>query len=148
VSRHQCGIQHCQSGAKVPPAQAAERWWNGWRKVDQGHKKSFMRAAWKRDAKAGMAKLEKLEQWLDHEHPDAADSLREGMEECFTINRLALSWHRCLGRHERNRESAFGGSSADRRCADGGTNPWETVAMLATEKNFRRIMGHKNPVGA
>jgi hypothetical protein len=31
-----------------------------------------------------MAKLEKLAQWLEREHPDAADSLREGMEECFS----------------------------------------------------------------
>jgi len=60
--------------------------------------KSLMRAAWRLDAKAGMAKLEKLAQWLEREHPDAADSLREGMEECFTINRIDIppSLHRCL----------------------------------------------------
>lgn len=41
---------------------------------------------------------EKLAQWLEHEHPDAAQSLRERMAECSTINRLdvPISLHRCL----------------------------------------------------
>ncbi|MGH9402741.1 MAG: transposase [Terriglobia bacterium] len=53
---------------------------------------------WKLDAKAGMARLEKLAQWLEREHPDAAPSLRERMEEGFTINRLDVppSLRRCL----------------------------------------------------
>jgi hypothetical protein len=42
-----------------------------------GQTKSLLREAWKLDAKAGMAKLEKLAEWLEREHPDAADSLRE-----------------------------------------------------------------------
>jgi putative transposase len=69
-------------------------------KDQQEQTKSLMRAAWKLDAKAGMGKLEKLAPWLQREHPDAADSLREGMKECFTINRLDVppSLHRCLAR--------------------------------------------------
>jgi transposase-like protein len=67
-------------------------------KDQQAQPKSLMRAAWRLDATVGMAKLEKLAQWLQREHPDAADSLREGMEECFTINRrdVPASLHRCL----------------------------------------------------
>src|SRR5579863_2220764 len=67
-------------------------------KDQQNQTRSLIRAAWKLDAKAGMAKLEKLAQWLEREHPDAAASLREGMEECFTLNRLDVppSLHRCL----------------------------------------------------
>lgn len=61
----------------------------------QEQAKSLMRAAWRLDAKAGMTNLEKLAQWLEREHPDAAASLREGMEECFTINRLTCR-HRCI----------------------------------------------------
>ena len=67
-------------------------------KDQQEQTKSLMRAAWRLEAKEGIAKLEKLAKWLEREHPDAADSLREGMEECFTINRMDIppSLHRCL----------------------------------------------------
>ena len=54
-------------------------------KDQQEQTKSLMRAAWRLEAKEGIGKLEKLAKWLEREHPDAADSLREGMEECFTI---------------------------------------------------------------
>jgi transposase-like protein len=52
--------------------------------------KSLMRAAWKMDAKAGISRIRKLAEWLEREYPSAAASLREGLEECFTINRLGL----------------------------------------------------------
>jgi transposase-like protein len=47
--------------------------------AEQAQARSLIRAAWKLDAKSGMARLEKLAQWLEREYPDAADSLREGM---------------------------------------------------------------------
>ena len=39
-----------------------------------------------------------LADWLEQECPAAANSLREGLEECFTINRLGIppSLHHCL----------------------------------------------------
>ena len=37
-----------------------------------------MRGAWRLEWKKGVAKLEKLAQWLDQDHSDAAASLREG----------------------------------------------------------------------
>jgi hypothetical protein len=45
-----------------------------------------------------MARLRKLAEWLRDDYLDAAGSLLEGMEECFTINRLKVppSLHRCL----------------------------------------------------
>jgi hypothetical protein len=49
-----------------------------------------MRAAWKMEWKAGMARIRKLAEWLEREYPSAAASLREGLEECFTINRLGV----------------------------------------------------------
>jgi len=60
--------------------------------------KSAMRAAWRLDAKGGMARLKKLAEWLERDYPSAAASLIEGLEECFTINRLDVpaSLHRCL----------------------------------------------------
>ena len=62
--------------------------------------RSLMRAAYQLPkAKEGIAKMEKMAEWLEREYPEAARSLREGLEETFTINRLDLpsSLHRCLG---------------------------------------------------
>ena len=72
----QCGVRLFEPGTKASPAQTAER---GRTAVEgpAGATKSLMRAAWKLE---GIAKLEKLAKWLEREHPDAADSLREGME--------------------------------------------------------------------
>jgi transposase-like protein len=116
----------------------------------QEQTKSLMRAAWKLEAKAGMAKLEKLAQWLEREHPDAADSLREGMEECFTINRLDVppSLHRCLASTNVIENPHSGVRRRTRRVCRWRDKPmakrWAAAAMLATEKNFRRVMGHKD----
>ena len=54
--------------------------------------KAAIRAAWKLDAKDGMQKLEQLAPWLERDQPSAAASLREGLREMFTINRLG--YHR------------------------------------------------------
>ncbi len=119
-------------------------------KDQQEQTKSLMRAAWKLDAKAGMAKLEKLAQWLQREHPDAADSLREGMEECFTINRLDVppSLHRCLASTNLIENPHSGVRRRTRRVCRWRDKPmakrWAAAALLATEKNFRRVMGHKD----
>ena len=61
--------------------------------------RSAMRAAWKLEAKDGEQKLEQLARWLEREHPSAAASLREGLSEMFTINRLGLPprLRKCLG---------------------------------------------------
>src|SRR6185503_8020301 len=71
--------------------------------------KSAMRAAWRLDAKGGMARLKKLAEWLERDYASAA-SLIEGLEECFTINRLDVpaSLHRCLATTKRHRESPCG----------------------------------------
>ena len=60
--------------------------------------KAALRAAFRWPAADGMARLEKQAPWLEREHPDAAASLREGLAEMFTVNRLGLSpaLMRCL----------------------------------------------------
>jgi putative transposase len=59
----------------------------------QGQTGSLMRAAWRLGEKEGMAKFRQIASWLKHDYPDAARSLLEGLEECFTINRLdVLAW--------------------------------------------------------
>ena len=52
-------------------------------KDQQEQTKSLMRAAWRLEAKEGIAKLEKMAKWLEREHPDAAASLREGLQTCY-----------------------------------------------------------------
>jgi putative transposase len=64
----------------------------------QAQTASLMRAGWKLNEKEGIAKFQQIARWLEHDYPDAAAALREGLEECFTLNRLDIprSLHRCL----------------------------------------------------
>jgi transposase-like protein len=116
----------------------------------RGQARSLLRAAWKLDAKAGMGRLEKLAQWLEREHPDAADGLREGMEECFTLNRLDVppSLHRCLATTNVIESPLSGVRLRTRRVCRWRDKPmakrWAGAAFLETEKSFRRIMGYKD----
>lgn len=115
----------------------------------QGQTRSLIRAAWKLDAKEGMARLRKLAEWLREDYPDAAGSLLEGMEECFTINRLNIpfSLHRCFATTNLIESSQSGVRMRTRRvCRWRATMParWVAAAFLATEHNFRRIMGYKD----
>ena len=50
-----------------------------------------MRDAWNsRDAELGLRQLERLARSLAREHPGATGSLREGMEETLTVQRLGI----------------------------------------------------------
>jgi len=112
--------------------------------------KSAMRAAWRLDAKAGMARMKKLAEWLEREYPSAAASLMEGLEECFTINRLDVppSLHRCLATTNIIENPHAGVRMRTRRVCrwrDAGmVKRWMASALLATEKNFRKIMGYRD----
>jgi putative transposase len=115
----------------------------------QAQTRSLIRAAWKLEAKEGMARLRKLAEWLRQDYPDAAGSLLEGMEECFTINRLNIpfSLHRCLATTNLIESSQSGVRMRTRRvCRWRATMParWVAAAFLATENNFRRIMGYRD----
>ncbi len=112
--------------------------------------KSAMRAAWRLDAKGGVARLKKLAEWLEREYPSAAASLLEGLEECFTINRLDVpaSLHRCLATTNIIESPHSGVRMRTRRVCrwrdSGMVKRWMTSALLATEKNFRKIMGYRD----
>jgi transposase-like protein len=111
--------------------------------------KSLMRAAWKMEAKAGMVRIRKLAEWLEREYPSAAASLREGLEECFTINRLGLppSLQRCLATTNIIESPHAGVRIRTRRVTNWQNGSmvrrWLASAFLRTEKNFRRIMGYR-----
>ena len=97
-----------------------------------------------------MARLRKLADWLEQESPAAANSLREGLEECFTINRLGIppSLHRCLATTNLIESPQSGVRMRTRRVCrwrDAAmVQRWAAASFLATEKNFRRIMGWKD----
>lgn len=112
--------------------------------------KAAMRASYKLEVKEGMARLRKLADWLEQECPAAANSLREGLEECFTINRLGIppSLHRCLATTNLIESPQAGVRMRTRRVCrwrDAAmVERWVAASFLATEKNFRRIMGWKD----
>lgn len=112
--------------------------------------RAAMRAAWRLEAKAGMAQLEKLAQWLERNYPAAAASVREGLEECFTLNRLGVppSLQRCLATTNIIESPQAGVRMRTRRVCrwrDAAmVQRWVAAAFLATEQNFRRLMGYQD----
>jgi transposase-like protein len=111
--------------------------------------KSSMKAAFKLETAQGKAKLEKLAQWLEKEHPSAAASLREGLTEMFTINTLELpsSLRRCLGSTNVIESPNSGIRNRTRRVKNwqdaGMVVRWVAASLLDMEKRFRRIMGYQ-----
>jgi len=112
--------------------------------------RSAMKAAFKLDANEGIAKVKKLAEWFEREYPSAADSLLEGLDEMFTINRLDLprSLRRCLG-NTNCIESPYSGIRAKTgrvtRWRDGQmVLRWAACALTAVEKHMKRISGYQH----
>lgn len=106
-------------------------------------------AAWKLEPEEGMKKLEQYAQWLERDWPSAAGSLREGLAETFTAKRLGLPGTLCRCLHSTNLIDSS--QSGVRQKTHRVTNwqhgqmalRWAASAFAATEKNFRKIMGHQ-----
>ena len=119
-------------------------------RAERDQAKAAIRAAWRLAAQDGRARLEKLAQWYEGDWPEAAASLREGLEECFTINRLGLppSLHRCLATTNIVESPHAGVRQRTRRVTrwkDAAmVRRWAAAAFLDTEKSFRKIMGYKD----
>ena len=118
-------------------------------KEQQGQALNLMRAAWKvKTAEEGEKRLEQLARFLERDHDSAARSLREGMKEMFTLQRLKIpeSLHKCLattniiespqGGVERRTHNVTRWRDADM------VQRWVASAWVLTEKHFRRIDGH------
>ena len=111
--------------------------------------KATMNAAYRLDSEKGIARLEELAKMLELPHPSAAASLREGLPETFTVNRLGLpgALRRCLCttnviespnsgiRRRTGRVSRWKDGSMVLR--------WVASALIEMEKSFRRIMGYE-----
>jgi len=112
--------------------------------------KSVMHSAYKLPDSQGIAKLKQQASWLKTEHPDAAASLLEGLEETFTVNRMKLppSLTRCLCTTNIIENPNGAVRRVSRRVcryrnADMALR-WTATGFLEAEKSFRRIQGAKD----
>lgn len=118
---------------------------------EQGAVRSRLRAAWAlTNHGEALASLRALTAELERSHPDAAKSLREGLEETVTLQRLGASERlaktpgstnpiesmiEVVRRIQRNVKSWQGGDMRKR---------WTAAGMLEAERQFRRIIGHRD----
>lgn len=120
-------------------------------KEQQSQTRNLIRAAWKvKSAEEGEKRLEQLARFLERDHESAARSLREGMAEMFTLQRLKLpeSLHKCLAttniiesphsgvRRRTHNVSRWRDAEMVQR--------WVASAWLLTEQHFRRVDGHQD----
>lgn len=111
--------------------------------------RATLSAAFKLEAADGMKKLQQYASWLEREWPSAAGSLREGLEELFTVNRLPLpgSVRRSLVTTNVIDATHSGVRQRTRRVTNWQSGSmalrWAAAAFVETEKNYRRIMGHQ-----
>jgi len=110
---------------------------------------AVIRAAYKLPYKEGLARLKTQAAWLQKEHPQAAGSLLEGLEETFTVNRLGLTatLMKCLTttniienpngtvRRQTRRVSRWQDGTMVLR--------WAASAFLNAEQKFRRVSGFR-----
>ncbi len=111
--------------------------------------KRRLRRAWaETDHGRALQQLQTLAGELEHSHPGAAASLREGMAETLTVTRLGVkgslrktlastnpceSMIECVRRTARNVKHWQNGDMCLR---------WTAAGMLEAEQQFRRIIGH------
>jgi len=107
-----------------------------------------LRAAWARkDPKAAEKDLRKTAQWLEPSWPMAAASLLEGLEETLTVQKLNLPPGLCRILCNTNLiENCFSQAAHRTHQVKRWNGPrmimrWTAAALLAAEKNFRRIKG-------
>jgi len=111
--------------------------------------RSTLKAAWKLNDKEGVAKLRQYAEWLEREWPSAAASVREGLDEMFTVNRLELpaALRRCLCTTNLIDSTDSGVRQRTRRVTNWQSGSmvlrWAAAGFVETEKHYRRIMGYQ-----
>ena len=102
------------------------------------------------DATKGLAAAMGLAKGLEADHPDAAASLREGLDDMFTVRRLGvggtlaatLTTTNCIesmisiAKRTTRRVTKWKDGSMKKR--------WVAAGMLEAERSFRRVRGHKD----
>lgn len=114
----------------------------------QAQAKWRLRGAWsQKDPKTAEKELRKTVRWLEESWPMAAASLREGLEETLTVQRLDIG--ATLGRSLSNTnlmEGCFAQAAHRTRRVKHWSGArmilrWSASALLAAEKGFRRLNG-------
>lgn len=101
------------------------------------------------DPDLGLAAARRLATELDRDHPDAAGSIREGLEEMFTVRRLGITGAllRTLSTTnpiESMISIARTTTSNVKRWRNGEMRRrWCAAGMLEAEKSFRRLKGYR-----
>ena len=119
-------------------------------KEQQHQTRVTMRAAFRLGGKKGKEQLEQYARWLERQWPDVAGSLREGLDELFTIDDLDLprSLKRCLGTTniiDNSHSAARQKLGRVKRWQSGQMAlRWMAVAYDVSSRNFKRLMGHKD----
>jgi putative transposase len=113
--------------------------------------RSKLRRAWADpDHRAALAALKALARTLDKTHPDAAGSLREGLEETLTLTRLGVTGalRRTLSstnpiesmlstvRHTQRNVKRWRDGDMRRR--------WTAAGLAEAQRGFRRVKGHRD----
>ena len=116
---------------------------------DRPQVKARMRRAWREtDYQRALEQLTRLAAELDHTHPGAAGSLREGMEETLTVTRLGIK-----GKLRRTLESTNPCESmidtvrtTQRNVKHWSSGEmglrWTAAGMLEAEQQFRKVIGY------
>jgi putative transposase len=107
-----------------------------------------LRSAWaKKDPKAAEKELRQTAQWLEPSWPRAAASLLEGLTETLTVQSLNLPPMLCRILSNTNLiENCFAQAAHRTHQVKRWDGPkmilrWTAAALLAAEKNFRRVKG-------
>lgn len=102
------------------------------------------------DPVSGLNKAKRLAAELDRTHPDAAGSLREGLDDMFTVRRLGIDGTLartlvCTNMIESMISIARTTTRNVKRWRDQGDmrRRWCAAGMLEAERKFRRVKGHK-----
>ena len=143
VFGHEQEVQRCRN-------HKLENVMNELPKEQQEQTRRLMRATFKlTSAEEGEKRLEQIARQLEYDYASAARSLREGMQEMFTLQRLQIpaSLHKCLATTNLIESPHSGVRKRTRnvcrwRDADMAER-WAASAWLLTEKHFRRIDGHQ-----
>ncbi len=110
-----------------------------------------LRRAWAEpDHTAALAALKALERVLERSHPDAAASLREGLEETLTLTRLGVTGALKRTLCSTNPIESMIGTVRDtqhnvKRWRSGDMRMrWTAAGLAEAQRSFRRVKGHRD----
>lgn len=110
---------------------------------------SLLRAAWKSPhADDGEKRVEQLARFYERDYPKAAQSLREGLAEMFTLQRLQIppAMHKCMATTNLIESPQSGVRRRTLKISRWRDQDmalrWAASAWLVTEKHFHKVDGH------